>query len=233
MKNGTKYAGVLKKAYTKFRQTVSDPLIPEADEPTDRLAIAILGVECGDVAAERAVGRLLGTMVDWNDVRVSKPNEIAQVIGTQVPNAAARCKCLADALQAVFDRENDLSLNRLTSMGRREAKQYMETLEGVDDYGVASVSLWSLGAHAIPVSDRLLAALREARLVHPNASRGEVQAFLERHISAADAKEFCLVMQSFHKKNAADATGAKSTDKTKATGGRKKPAAANKKKKAS
>ena len=43
----------------------------------------------------------------------------------------------------------------------------------------------------------LLQALRDADLVHPTAERGEVQAFLERHISASEAKEFCLVMRSF------------------------------------
>ncbi len=90
-----------------------------------------------------------------------------------------------------------MSLERLRSVGRREARQYLEQLEGVDEYAAASVLLWSLGAHAIPVGDRLLSALRAAELVHPTATRAEVQAVLERHVSAAEAQEFCLIMRSF------------------------------------
>ncbi len=82
-------------------------------------------------------------------------------------------------------------------MGRRDAKHFLEKLDGVDEFATAAVLLWSLGGHAIPVDDRLLEALRQADLVHPEATRAEVQAFLERNISAAEAKRFCLAMRTF------------------------------------
>ena len=74
--------------------------------------------------------------------------------------------------------------------------------------------LWSFGGHAIPVSDPLLASLRAADLIHPTATRAEVQAFLERNINAAQAKEFCLVMRSFAvPKRAASSKSAKPSRK--------------------
>ena len=175
--------------------------------PLERCA-SVLDVGCGlgDLAPflrrRGWRGRYLGVdlldeMVDWNEVRVSSPSEINKSMGASIPDGVARSHRLTAALQAVFDLENRLSLDRLKSMGRREAKQYLEKLDGVDEYAVASVLLWGLGGHAIPVSDRLLETLRQADLIHPSANRGEVQAFLERHISAADTKEFCLVMRSF------------------------------------
>ena len=69
--------------------------------------------------------------------------------------------------------------------------------------------LWSFGGHAIPVSDTFLQALREAELAHPHATRAEVQAFLERNINAAQAKEFCLVMRSFKAAKGATTTSSK------------------------
>lgn len=197
MKNGTLYAGRLKKAYNKHKQSVPEPVIPENDDPMRRLAIGILGADHHNAEVERAVNRLRERMIDWNEVRVSTAVEVQagldhKSIGKQDP-----CHNLILALQAIFDQENKISLDRLKSIGRREARQHLESLNGVNEFAVASVILWSLGGHAIPVNNRLLQALRDADVVNPSATRAEVQAFLERHIPATQAKEFCISMESF------------------------------------
>lgn len=197
MKNGTLYARRLKKAYAKLRRSMTKLRIPEPDDPLRRLAIAILGVGASDEEARRAIDRASTTMVDWNEMRVSDRSELNKATGNMIPQGVQRCQQLIAALESIFYRENRLSLDQLKSMGRREARHYLEQLEGVDEYAVASVLLWSLGGHAIPVNDRLLTGLRNADLVHPSASRAEVQAFLERHVNATEAKEFCVIMRSF------------------------------------
>ena len=220
MKNGTAYAARLKKAYARIRSEVPTPQIPETDDPLRRLAVGILGVGCSSAVAEQAVERLVSSTVGWNDVRVSNADKIDEAMGGVIPDGRKHCQRLIDALQAIFDRENRLSLDGLKTMGVREAKQYLERLDGVDEYAVASVVLWALGGHGIPVNDRLFGALRDTDLIHPDADRAEVQAFLERHVSAADAKEFCLVMTSFSPSKhgaskRAKTTGDKAKKKTK------------------
>jgi len=217
MKNGTMYAAKLQKVYAGLRGTTPVPEPPDPDDPLRRMAIAILGENCSDAEAERAIGRATEAMVDWNELRVSSASEISKIIGNAIPQGVQRCRKLADALQAVFDRENRMSLDRLRTMGRRDARHFLEQLDGTDEYTVASVILWSLGGHAIPVNDRLLKALREADLVHPEATRAEVQAFLERNISANEAKEFWMIMQSFQpaKRSSVKRTTSKATSKKK------------------
>lgn len=205
MKNGTLYASRLKKVLPKVRREGGTPEVPAAVDAMHSLAVAVLGVECGDAAAERAVTRALATMVDWNEIRVSSASELNKAVGNSIPHGLERCQQLITALQCVFDRENRLSLDRLAGLGRREARQFLEQLNGVDEYVAAYVFLWSLGGHAIPVNDILLAELRNADLVNPSASRDEVQAFLERHVSAAEGKEFCLLMRSFRASSRAGA----------------------------
>jgi len=197
MKNGTQYAARLKKAYGRLRQSVEPPTVPETIDPVRQLAIAILGVDATGKSAEAALDRLLGVMVDWNEVRVSNALEVTAAIGNVLPPNPAKCQRLLTALQSIYRLENRVSLDRLKSLGRREVRQYLEKLSGVDEFATASVFLWSFGGHAVPVNDALLAALREAELVHPSADRAEVQAFLERNISASEAREFCLVMEQF------------------------------------
>ncbi len=213
MKQGTMYAGRIKKAFTKARSSYTSIDPPPLDDPLNRLCIAMFGSAVGDERGEKFTSRLLAHMVDWNEIRVSTVEEIEATIGSAPQSAKARCRPLLDALASVYECENVLSLDRLHTLGRRDARTYLEALKGVDDYAVASVTLWSLGGHAIPVDDRLLEALQIADLVHPQASRGEVQAFLERHISAADAKDFFYVMQTFSPTKKAGS----STKKKKAT----------------
>ena len=218
MKNGTLFGARLKKAFAKLKQGAPPPDIPEADDPMHRLAVAILGVGSSDALAASAIDRAFQTLVDWNEIRVSNEFELNKATGNCLPHGAERCAQLIAALQSVYDSENRMSLDRLTGMGRRDAKHFLEQLAGVDEYAIASILLWSLGGHAIPVNDKLFETLRAAELVNETSDRAEVQAFLERHVSAADAKTFCLLMPTLSVKTG---TAAKKTKKTKKTGSKK------------
>jgi endonuclease III len=197
MKDGTKYAGRLKEKFAELRAAVSeDAVLDEPTPPLDQLCTSILGMETGEEKARQAIERCFQTMVDWNELRVSTPEELQEATGLANESGRLPCRDLIKALSAIYARENVLSLDHLKAMPRREARQYLESLDGVDAYAAASVMLWSLGGHAIPVNERLVAALREADLVHPDADRHEIQAFLERNVSATDGRAFCLAMRS-------------------------------------
>lgn len=196
MKDGTTYARRLKRELPKLCKEADVPQSSAPDDPLLRLAIGVLGRSCGADVAHRAVNSATTRAVDWNELRVSTPQELEEVLGNSMPNRRADCRRLIDALQAVYDRENRMSLDRLSRLGIREAKSYLESLNGVDGYAVASVILWSLNGHAIPVDDKALRKLCDLKLVNPSASRDEVQAFLERHIPASKAKEFCHGIQN-------------------------------------
>lgn len=194
MNDGTAYAKRVREEFARLRKLHDHPQVGPADDPVRRLAVAVLGEAAGEAAAQKAVDRLLEQMAGWNELRVSTPEEIEAILGDSIPDVRERARRLTDALNAIFYREHKVSLDRLKDLGRREARQYLEKLDGVDEYVVASVQLWSLGGHAIPVSDGLLESLRRHDLVHPKATRAEVQSFLERHVSAAEAREFCILI---------------------------------------
>ncbi|RJP36636.1 MAG: hypothetical protein C4547_07005 [Phycisphaerales bacterium] len=191
MKNGTLYSKRVKK---HFARLLKPPPAPPAD-PLDALAASILGREAGYPAGKRCLDRLLETFVNYNEARVCSPEDLAGMLGNRLPHAGQRCAELRQALNDVFERENRMSLDRLKSMKIKEARQFLATIDGVDEYTVASVILRSLGGHAIPVDDAAWALLRERDLVDPDATRGEIQGFLERAISASDAQAFCHTLE--------------------------------------
>ncbi len=191
MKNGTLYGKKIKQAYSKFRgERTSEP--PDVRPPVEQLILAVLSQETSLDRAEKAFSQILDDMVDYNELRVSTPAEVSSSISKHIPRSVQRAKTLLTVLNAVFQLEYTISLEHLSSKGVREIKSYLSDLDGITPYTMASVMLWSLGGHAIPVNDVALEFLKENDLVDANASSAEVQSFLERHVSSSDAKEFCM-----------------------------------------
>ncbi len=197
MKHGTAYGKRVKRFYARIKKQNAEPEIGPPTDPLEQLVLAVFSQESTLANARRAWDKLYQNMVDLNEVRVSSPREIADIIDPLVPNGLACAARLCGLLNAVFLRKNTLKLDSLQALGKREAKRWLEQLERIEPYHVASVLLWSLGGHAVPVNTRLLAAMRKEGLVEPTASVAEVQSFLERHIPPAEAKAFCLSMDGF------------------------------------
>ena len=195
MKGGTFYARRVKRALASWKKQSDVPRVPAPSDPVDQLVIGLLGDQSTMKNAVKAAKALLDAMVDYNEVRVSTRAEIAAVIRAFVPEAGKRGEAVRSALNAVFRKQHGMHLRSLEKMGLREARQYLESLDGMDAHAAASVILWSLGGHAIPVSKPLYEMLVAKELVEPTATVHEVQAFLERNISAADAREFCLLAE--------------------------------------
>ncbi len=199
MKNGAEYAKRIKRLFKQLqREDKADSDAPaEPTSVTEQLIIAVLSVNTTAEQGRRAYRRLRDRMVDLNEIRVSSPAEITQSVRDLIPTSTERSKALVTTLNSVFQHEHCVDLERLHAMGVRDARRYLESLHGIDPYTVAFVLLWSLGGHAIPVSNRLLEALRADDLIAPDCQVAAVQSFLERHVSAADAKQFCRLMERF------------------------------------
>lgn len=197
MRGGTEYAKRVRRVYKKVRESVGPPPEIKPTNPLEQLVLALLSWEASATDAAKAYRRLTEKMTDLNEVRVSSVREIAAVIREFTPNSTECARNISRALNAIFHRENGVTLDSIHDRGRREARQYLESLDGVTPYAAASVQLWSLGGHAIPVDRRLLEALRREGLADPEATPEVVQAFLERNIPAAKAKDFCHAMAKF------------------------------------
>lgn len=211
MKQGTEYAKTLKRFVASLSESpkVADR---EPTDPLDELMLGLLSWNAPREAATKALARLKEDMADLNEVRVSSIGEITNVIREGVPDAGDCARNISRALGAIYYLEHFVTLECLRAKGRREARQYLDALDGVNAYAAASVMLWSLGAHAIPVNQPALEALRAEGVIEPHADPHEVQGFLERHIAATDGPQICLLLERYgnQKQGRTPATTAKS-----------------------
>lgn len=194
MKNGTVYAKRVKRLFNQLKKSFDVPEMPEPTDPVEQIVLARLIAAAGETRAKRAFHQLVDVMVDINEIRVSTSMELSAILRPYVPDSLECAVSIRRALNDVFRREHAVRLDVLKTLGRREARHYLESLDGVDHYVAASVMLWSLGGHAIPVDSRLFELMGKENLIDPSAKVADVQAFLERNIGADDAKAFCLLM---------------------------------------
>jgi endonuclease-3 len=159
--------------------------------------------------ADRAFKNLRTQFFDWNEVRVSSPHEIEEVI-PGVPGAGERAQRIIGVLQYWFELKYNFDMEDLAKKGLKDAaRQVARMLSEVaksgmkeagkvplrlidgNDYVVASVIQYGLGGHAIPLDAPSLRVVRRLGLVDDDAENLEaVRASIEHYIPKAKGSAF-------------------------------------------
>jgi endonuclease III len=209
MKNGKEYSKKVQKLYRSLKRKF--PVVQKVtyDEPVDALVYAIVSAELSELAAQSAMKRLADYFVDWNDLRISRAEEIAEAIGAEASAARDIASALTTALRAVFGKYNMVSLKALSKISKRPARVVLEKIEGVNRFVVDFCMLTSLQGHAIPLTKKMIEFLRSNELVHAGADEQEIEGFLARQVSAENAYEFYSLLR--RESEAREAKGKKKT----------------------
>ncbi len=177
-----KFAGLLRK--------LNKPPLPDPEESKDAVAVLIKSFLIWDsttAKASAAYKRIMDRVVDYNDLRVTMSYELAEWIGPRYPKAQERCQRIRAALQHMYSREHAVSLDRLHSLGRREVKHYLRSLDGIAPYVADRVTLLCFEAHCVPVDDRLRRALIAAAVCDDTVTVNDLSSWLARQVKAANS----------------------------------------------
>lgn len=165
--------------------------------PLLRLIHSFLCYDATHRQADAAINRLVGGMIDLNDLRVSDPVELAAIVGEDYPGVIERCFRLKHALNSVYLRQHAMDLDPILKMSKTDARAYLDALEGMLPYVSAEVMLLCMDAHAIPVDEHLRARLVADGVVDPEASIPDIQAFLENHIPHSQALQVHGLLRAY------------------------------------
>jgi hypothetical protein len=102
-----------------------------------------------DARAEEAMKAIEGEFVDLNELRVATELEVQELLGTKYPDRAARAM-ITQALNNIFEREHTLSLERLRSVSKRDARQFLRELPDIHPFVEAYVMLMSFDGTPFP-----------------------------------------------------------------------------------
>jgi len=195
MKNSREYSQKVHKLYRSLKRKYPKAKKLIYDEPVEALIHAIISERMSETATQSAIKRFADYFVDWNDLRVSRTEEIVEVLGGDTSVTRDIALALTSALCAVFDRYNTVSLKALKKIGKRPARQTLEKMNGLSRFVVSYCMLTSLYGHAIPLTKKMIDYLRSKQLIHPDADEQQIEGFLARQISAENASEFYALLR--------------------------------------
>ena len=213
MKDSKKYSKKIQRLYRSLSRKYPKPQKVTHDEPADALVYAIISNEFSEKATQTAIKKLADYFVDLNDLRVSKAEEIIEMLGGDTPVTSDIASTIPKVLMAIFNEYHKVSLESLKRIGKRPAKQALEKMEGTSRFVVDYCMLTSLQGHAIPLTKKMVEYLRSKELVHPNADEQQIEGFLAKQIPAKNACEF----YAFLRRESETRRGRKKKKKTKTT----------------
>jgi endonuclease III len=188
MKNATKHADQLKSLLKRLMREEKVPAKPEID-PLHALVRGAMTFDVTDARADEAMRAIDREFVDLNELRVATDLEIQEMLGQRYPLIERRVQMITQSLNNIFEREHTLSLDRLKTLPKKDARQFLRELPEVHPFVEAYVMLFSLDAPCVPVDDDMLAALREADAIEPDATLEDAQKFVEHNVKAEEAYE--------------------------------------------
>ncbi len=198
---GKKFAALVKRLHAAHDVPPTDPSQvgrPEHISPLLwQLVLSILAWECSPARAASASAKVHAAVVDYNEMRVCLPEELAGMIGDRYPRARERAVRLRSTLSDIFRRQHAVSLDHLPAMNKRDARAYLESLEGCPAFAAARVALLELDGHAVPVDERLLECLASEGAVPDGSTPASASAWLERQLRAGEARATYLMLEAW------------------------------------
>jgi endonuclease III len=193
MKNATKYAdelrGLCKRVGKEYKPAPRQP-----QDPLRALVRAAMSFDVPDAKADEAMRLIEREFVDLNELRVATDLEIQELLGVRYPQIEQRVAMITQALNYIFEKEHTLSLDRLKTVSRRDARQFLRDLPEIHPFVEAYVMLFAFEGHAMPMDEKTLEYLREEEVVEEGTNLEEAQRFVEHQLKDEEVFEFyaCL-----------------------------------------
>src|SRR5580765_4768767 len=189
MKSATKHAEELRSLMKKLLKE-HKPTPKERQEPLKALVRAAMSYDMPDSRAEEAMKAIDKEFVDLNELRVATDLEIQELLGNRYPAIEKRVAMITLSLNAIFEKEHTLSLERLVNISKRDARQFLRELPEIHPFVEAYVMLFAFDGHAFPLDEQIMDLLKEHEILDDATPMDEAQRFVEHHLNAKECYEF-------------------------------------------
>ena len=166
---------------------------PQPLESLDHLAFAIMEKGGADVkTALEALSRLRREFIDWNEIRVTRTQELARQL-SGLPNPEGAAFQIKTAYTGFFEKKGCLGFDFLASCKPQEAKRILGQALPVLPKGAQALLLFEhCPGSALPLSANALKQAKKAGVAGKNPDRNILQSTLSASLTP---KEIALLVQ--------------------------------------
>jgi endonuclease III len=204
MKNATKHADELKSLLKKLIKD-DKPAPKESADPLHALVRGAMSYDVPDNRADDAMKAIDREFVDLNELRVATDLEIHEMLGTRYPQIEKRVAMITTALNNIFEREHTLSLDRLKTLPKKDARQFLRELPEIHPFVESYVMLFAFDGPCVPTDNETVTVLTEHGVLEADTPLEEAQKFIEHNVKADDCYDAYVCLRRL----AADAAKAK------------------------
>ena len=122
MKNSKEYSKKIQTLYRALKRKYPKTQKLTYDEPTEALIYAIVTENISIAETQSAMKRFADYFVDSNDLRVSRSEEIVEMLGVDTTVAQKIALTLTTASRTIFEKNNIFRLTSLKKIGKRSAR---------------------------------------------------------------------------------------------------------------
>jgi len=144
--------GALQKALPRLERVFGAIVLVPTESVLDKAAALILREDgAGAAAVERALRLLHSDFVDWNEVRISRPSELARLLAGSARGSAqrrwhTRARRLRGMIDQVYNDKNDPSFEFLIELKPRDQYEFLAELDDFGAHNAAALVQWLSGA---------------------------------------------------------------------------------------
>ncbi|MCH2161356.1 MAG: hypothetical protein MK085_05735 [Phycisphaerales bacterium] len=192
-----KLASLLKKHRREDEaEIVGFPETADASDPVIQFIYSWLLWEASSEHANPALEKLLEAHVDFNELRVSLPHEMANIVGKRYPRAEERFTRLKKSLHGIYLKHHSVTLEHLASQNKRDAKAYLEGLDGMHGFVANRMLRVCCGVHAISADEQLAWLLHEHGVIDEPVESEPLANWLTSTIKAAQGGASSATLQA-------------------------------------
>jgi hypothetical protein len=192
MKNAGKHSDDLKQLFKRLMRD-GKPDARQTLEPLDALVRGAMTYDVTDHRAEDAMKMIGKEFVDLNELRVATDLEIHEMLGVRYPAIEERVAMITQCLNDIFEREHTMSLDRLKTVSKRDARQFLRELPGMQPFVEAYIMLMAFEGSAFPIDQEMLDYLIDEEILDEGTTIPEAQKFVEHHLKAEELYD-CYVL---------------------------------------
>jgi endonuclease III len=194
MKNANKHADDLKQLQKRLlKEFKAEPR--QTLDALDALVRGAMSYDVTDSRADEAMKAIGKEFVDLNELRVATDLEIQELLGVKYPDIEDRVAMITQSLNDIFEREHTMSLDRLKTVSKRDARQFIRELPGITPFVEAYVMLYAFDGNAFPMDQEMLAYLRQQEMIEEEATLEDAQKFVENHLKGEEIYDFYVALR--------------------------------------
>lgn len=184
-----------KKLYKKLKKRYpDDPVVLSRDRKMlEHLVFAVFLENAKREAARAAFAAMERYYIDWNEIRVSTANEIADVVD-MIPDATRAGDRLRLLLQWIFDATYKFDLEELRAQGRNAVVEFLKTVPFSTAFMNDYAALFGVGEGPLPLAEGALRALRLLDFVVVSADGREIAPELDGAFEGEEALDFFFAL---------------------------------------